>query len=463
MKETIKKLFGFSVGPIIVFLIGVISIPITTHFINPTEYGKVAMFTLAQSILGISIFLGLDQGFVRFFNEEKDSKKLLQNSILIPFILSLLIFVILLIIPGSISKILFGNPNYKIPIYVLGFTIPLMIFEKFLLLSIRMKEKAKSYSFFLILIRLITFISTIIFITLIRKDFLSIVYSTVIGQIIGDIILIITYRKDIEFKFENIDKILLKKLIKYSIPLLLVSLIGWGLNSMDKVFLRIYSTFEEIGYYNVALKISNLLLTIQTCFTTFWVPTAYRWYKEKVDNKSFTIVSEIVSFVMSIIFLLILLFKDLFPILISNTYKYSIYIIPFLLLYPIMYTISETTTLGIPFSKKSHLNIIVSILSIITNLILNYILVPKMGAIGAAIGTGISYMVFFWSRTIISRKLWYKFSLIKFFLVSTILLVATFINSFVKSNIYVYIINIILILFVVLIYKNLIQEIKKRI
>ena len=51
----------------------------------------------------------------------------------------------------------------------------------------------------------------------------------------------------------------------------------------------------------------------------------------------------------------------------------------------------------------SYLNVIISIISIITNAVLNYILIPKYGAVGAAIATGISYCVFFWLRTLFSR------------------------------------------------------------
>ena len=454
MKNFLKDLFGFSIGPIVGAIISFITIPITTYFIAPDEYGKVTMFTLLQSILSMVVCLGIDQSYTRFYNEEKNKKKLLLNSMILPIVLSLIIAILLIVFAGNVSYILFEDSSYTLPIYLLSVMIPLMIFERFLLLSVRMQEKSFQYSFQSILIKFIILVSTIIFIMFIRRDFLSIVYSAIIGQIVGDIIIILLNLKDFSFNIILFDKKLFNELLKFGLPLLIVAIIGWALNSMDKVFLRIYTTFEEIGYYNIAMKIANILLIVQTCFTSFWVPTAYRWYAQKEPKEKFNMVSDSITIIMSIIFMLILLFKNLLPLLISKSYERAIYIMPCLLFYPIMYTMSETTTLGITFSKKSYLNIIVSVVSIAVNLILNYLLIPKTGAVGAAIATGISYIVFFWARTLISRKLWNKMPINKYIYITIILFVAAMTNSMVKNIKIDTIVNLIGILLIILIYKN---------
>ncbi len=463
MKGFIKKLCGFSIGPIVGALISFITIPITTYFVSPEEYGKVTMFTLVQSVFTVVAYLGLDQSYTRFYNEEKDKKKLLFNCIVIPMIFSIFLSILLVIEPKVISKWLFESPDYTLPIYILALTIPLLILERFLLLSIRMEEMAVRYSLYNISLKLIVFFVTLYFVLNVRRDFLAIVYSSIIGQIIGDILLIITNIKRISFNFKHIDKSLLKELLKFGLPLILVSVIGWALNSMDKVFLRVMSNFEQLGYYNIAMKISNMLLIIQSSFTAFWVPTAYRWYKENKDFENYNLVSKALTVGMSIIFLIILLLKDLIPLFISQAYNQSIYIIPFLLFYPIMYTISETTTLGITFSKKSYLNLIVSVLSIITNLFLNFILVPKYAAVGAAIATGISYIVFFWARTIISRKIWYKFKVDRYVYITIVLLIAAIYNTFNINRAWATLINLLSIVLVIYIERDVLYYIYERI
>ena len=73
-------------------------------------------------------------------------------------------------------------------------------------------------------------------------------------------------------------------------------------------------------------------------------------------------------------------------------------LVPFLIFYPILYTISETTALGIAFSRKTILTLIITVTCAIMNGIGNAILVPLYGALGAAVSTAIAYLAFFWLR-----------------------------------------------------------------
>ena len=50
---------------------------------------------------------------------------------------------------------------------------------------------------------------------------------------------------------------------------------------------------------------------------------------------------------------------------------------------PVMYTISEAATIGISLMKKTVYSLYATIVSAVINLILNYLLVPTMGATGS--------------------------------------------------------------------------------
>lgn len=455
-QNIVKKFFGFSIGPVLGAFVSFITVPLTTYYINPTEFGKASMFTLIQSIISMIIYFGLDQSFVNFYYSVKNKMKLLTNSLLIPLILSLVLGLIFILESSNLSIILFDSSNYTDCIYILALSMPLIICERFILLQLRMKEWAVRYSFFNLMIKLVTFIVTCYFVFFVRRDFLAIVYSTLFGQIISDIILLILYRKYIKINLELVDKSLVIKLCKYGFPLVIVSVIGWGLNSMDRVWLKYFSTYEEIGYYTAAMKVCNMLLIVQTCFTTFWTPIAYRWHHEKVSNKNFTIIMRMVSFIMSVIFLIILIGKGLLLIVLSKDYANAIPIFPFLLFYPIMYTVSETTVLGIDFTRKSYLNIRISLYAILTNTVLNTMLIPLFGAIGAAMATGISYIIFFVFRTYYSRENWYKFPINSFFYMIIVLLLNTFVHTFLKSFLFPTVVSMISVLIICVIYKDII-------
>lgn len=126
----------------------------------------------------------------------------------------------------------------------------------------------------------------------------------------------------------------------------------------------------------------------------------------------------------------VILCKDLFVMLLGNKYQEAAQIIPFLMFEPIMYTISETTATGIVVQKKSKYQMLIAGVSCITNFFGNWLLTPLMGARGAALSTGVSYIVFFAMRTVLANKVFYvDYHLKNFMLVSLTLLLFAYYGS----------------------------------
>lgn len=456
MKDFIKKFLGFSLGPIIGAIVGFITVPLTTYFVMPDEFGKSSMFTLMITIITAIACLGIDQAFIVYYNEEKEKEKLLFNALLFPFLVVIILGFVIALFAKEISFFLFSDASYTGVVYSLILVLPVIMVSRFILMELRMQEQALKYSFFSALTNFGVLIATAVLLLMGMRDFLVVVYSYIFAYVVSNIILIALYHKNISLHARNFDGVLLKKLMKYGLPMIFTLLIGWALNSMSQIFLRYFSSYEELGYYSAALRIVSILLVVQTAFTSFWTPTAFRWKKEKMPKEYFDMVGESVSLIMGLFLLGVLLFKDVIPLILSSGYQEAVYILPFLLFYPIFYTMSETTVLGIYFEKKSYLTIYVSILSLLANLILIYVCVPIMDAKGAALATGVSYLVFFWGRTMISRRLWYKMKLIKYVCITILLFVVALINTFVREPFICLIVNILGILIIMLLYRNII-------
>ncbi len=206
--------------------------------------------------------------------------------------------------------------------------------------------------------------------------------------------------------------------------------------AIDKLTLNAISTYSEVGIYSSANSIISLFAVIQTTFNALWGPMAVEHYTNQPDDRTFyQRGNRIISFIMFFVGFSLILMKDIIALLLGSKYREAAFIVPFLAFSPIMYTISETTVSGLVFMKKSKIQIIVSIGACITNLIGNIILVPKIGGRGAAISTGLSYIVFFSLRTFLSNKYFYiDFKLKKFYLVVSFLVAYALINTFMRLN-----------------------------
>ncbi len=157
------------------------------------------------------------------------------------------------------------------------------------------------------------------------------------------------------------------------------------------------------------------------------------------------------------------MFKDVVVLLLGPNYKDGAMIMPFLVFTPLMYIASETTAMGIDFYKKVRWHLFVSFIVLIVNIVGNLLLVPLIGAKGAAMSTGLSSIVFFVLRTHISLK-YYKigYYLSRFYFLTLVLVAYAFYSTFYNWNMYNFLFGFaILILVVALYFKNVKVEVNR--
>lgn len=439
----LKRFLNLSIGPLGSAFINILTIPLITWFISPEEYGKTNFFTVLQTLAIAFTFLGMDQAYLREFNNQKNKKGLLLNSSFLSVILSVIVSLLILIFSVEFHE-------YRLVMILFAIWLPFVTLERFLLLSLRLNGHELSYSVFTIIIKVLIMLFTLLFLLYWSQSYISVVSASVIGQVMTDVILIYFCRKDIKIKMDLLEKDLLTKMLKFGLPFIPTTIIMWLLNSTDRIILGRFSSFEELGIYFAAFKVVGIFLIFQTIFTTFWLPVAYEWKKDKVDNKEFEKINVLISFIMSLIFVSILTVKELFVYFLSSEYSEIVDILPFLLFFPIMFTLGEATGLGILFSRKTSYNVWISSIVAVLNITLNllFILYWDMGAKGASFATGITYIFYFWIRTIISRKLWFNFKLSPYILLTLILVLIALSNVYIDTNIvYLNILFLILIVF----------------
>lgn len=236
MKKFISKLIGFSLGPIVGAIISFLTVPITTYFIEPSEFGKASMFSVIQLFLLSIIFLGMDQAYTREYHNEKNKKKIFQNAMFIPLGISIILMSIIFIFRDSFSNLLFSTPYYPNISLLFGLMIIFSVIERFVLLSIRMAEKAVEYSIFTIILKLLIFFCTLFLIILGNRSFLTVIYATLFGQFVGDFLLIIRYRRLLSVNKRLFDWNLMKKMLFFGLPIVVAASLSTLLNASGRFF-----------------------------------------------------------------------------------------------------------------------------------------------------------------------------------------------------------------------------------
>ena len=412
MKDNLlKKFISFSYGSWIGLIIGFITTLITTRILSPSDFGKSSMFALTMNVCMIFVIFGTDQAFVRFFYEERKEKRggLLYNSLKISLTVAIIVSLLIILFSKQITLFLFDEESLMLSIFLV-IAILFNFFYRYGTLVIRMQHKGNRFSILEILNKLFNLILILIFALFVGNTYKIIIYSTVVTLILLTIISVLFERDFWSIRNFKVNDLKHSKIeiIKYSYPFVLTILITWLFQSFDQIAIRHWSTFEELGLYAAAFKIVALLSVLQVTFSTFWTPVCYEHFEKTPNNKSlYRNTTKIITFIMFLVAIITIAGKDIIVYLLGSDFKEAAKIMPFLVFMPIMYTISETTVIGINFYKKTKWHIFISLVACIVNIIGNWLLVPNYGALGASISTAFSYIVFFSLRTLISLK-YYK-------------------------------------------------------
>lgn len=408
MKDNLlKKFFKFSYGSWIGLFLGLAITMLSTRLLPPDAFGKMSMFDLAIQIgLILSIF-GTDQSFVRFYYEEEPNKRgaLLLNSLRLPLITTVLIVGLLFVFNKSLTSFLIGKEDVKFVIWLAIGMVTQLIF-RYAQLVIRMEQNGNLYSILLILQRVFNIFLILLFFYLIGSSFEILVFSKVITLFL--LVLIAIYFGKHYWSFKNLKikdvKHTQLDILRFGAPFVLTIFITWLFESFDKIALRQWSDFSELGLYAAAMRLVALVLVIKQTFSTFWIPVAYEKFENNPDDKLFfRNISIVVTFAMFLVAIGSIAGKDIFVMILGNDYKEAVSIMPLLVFMPILYTISETTVMGINFYKKTKWHVFIATISCIVNIIGNWLLVPDYGALGASLSTAFSYIIFFSLRTQVSQ------------------------------------------------------------
>ena len=432
-----KTILGYALGPIGSGLLGLISLPIITWFYSVEDVGRISMLQVFTSFSILFFCLGLDQAYVREYHDTNNKPLLLKTVVFPSLALCLLILVLLFIIdPYFISYWLYDIESVYLSLITIAcFLIALL--SRFLSLILRMQERAFAFSMSQLLpkILLLFFILFTVWWGYSRDS-----YNLLTGYALTLYFAFIIYawntKKDwlpaINMK---IDRQQFKTYLVFSLPLLVGGLASWGLNTVDKLFLRGMTNYSELGIYSVAMSLAGVATMIAGIFNTIWAPMVYKWVS--TGNIDYQKIDQISEYVLAAIYFVVVgsgLFAWVIPYFLPQEYERVQILITICLIGPLFYTLSETTAVGIAIARKTKLTMYASICALFVAVIGNYLLVPLLGATGAAISLAVSFWILYILRTEFSKRVWRKMPSSRSYIVSFILLFFSIINIFISID-----------------------------
>ncbi len=425
ISSSYKKLFSntiiFAVGQFSSKILVLLLVPIYTYAMSDAEFGitdviiqlanwlvPVVSLTVSESITRYGLDRDYDKASVFTIGNITNIGGLIILGIVIPFV------------SGTDFVHRFID-NYSLLLFIYVATSSLKLLYSYF---VRALEMVKLYAFCSIFTTFSTLILTILFLLVLKIGVAGYLLAIIISDL-ASIVLLIRAAKLWRFiKFKNLDKSLVKQMLKYCIPLIPAQLLWLITNSSDSFLTTYYLGKGKNGILSASYKIPNIVSTIYMIFGMAWNMSAITEKDSGEQERFYTNVFDSNQSVLYIVSAFILLLvTPVTNVWIGPAFRESVKYAP-ILIFATVFT-CYVTFFGTIYAvaQKSVRSLVTSLIAGVINVLINVILIPVIGLYAAALSTLAAYLTVFIIRAADTQK-YQKFDLkIKKIMINCILLI----------------------------------------
>lgn len=427
-----------SIGTIMTKGINFLMIPLFSSWLSTEDYGTFDLFLTYIALLIPLVTMSSSDAIFRFSvekNDKAEKSKYISNGLSINLINTALVIVLILII-----KVLIGW-EFGVPFIFLLVT---QMINDHLQGFMRATKQLKLYSFSSVVTTLGIAIFVTIFVLVFEMGLIGIIWGYTTGYFIGEIFLILLTKYWTFLNFKSVSISTMKKLIRYSFPLIPNNISWWVINVSDRVLINIFLGAASNGIYAIAYKIPNFCASIFNVFSISWQETAVGVVTSKDRNEYYnSIYNATLKTMISLCGGLLTLNFFLFYYLFDNRYFEAKLYTPILITSVIFGALTQYFG-GIQISfRRTKENGVTTMLGAVVNVLITLVLIKFIGLYAAAISTVVSNISVTVMRYVrLNNEIHFKLSKGSYFAILYYLYLLMM--SYVSNNLFISSINLIL-------------------
>jgi len=402
--------------------------PFYTRIFIEGEYGIVTELYAYVAFLLVLLTYGMETSFFRFAETEKNKDRVFTTALGSLFVTSSLFILLGTLFAGNIAKLI-RYPEH--PEYIIFFVIIVGVDAFSAIPFARLRQQNKAFRFAWIKVfNVLTNIFFNFFFLLFcpwyleqnPDSILQSIYSADIGvgyafisNLIASVLTLLLLLPDVFRIRIAFDGRLLKRMLSYGFPLLLVGLFGMINEVSDKLLFKFLISVPEniadpdsyvmgqLGIYGANYRLAVLMTLFIQMFRYAAEPFFFSHAREDNAKQLYATVMKYFIVFCLLIFLGVTLFIDIFKYFIGPDFRSGLMIVPIILMANLLLGIFYNLSVWYKLTDKTGYGAIIAFTGAIITVVLNIVLVPEYGYIGAAWAHLSCYFTmvvisFFWGR-----------------------------------------------------------------
>lgn len=391
-REILSSTAIYSLGTLLTQFVSFLLLPLYTRYLGPEDYGVLSLLLVYQAVLSFFSEMGFVSGIMRFFptKEGKDADTFMATALYGLLVLALFFGTVCMVSRDTLGEwIVPGLDSAGLWIALTTMTAVMTPFAKAALRTFQLRKApllfvAASFVQFAITLSVTVY--------LVVYDGAG-VQGVLVGQLSGfSALVLISIAVHWSYFFSRPSLESLQTLLGFSVPLVPANIAALVIALSDRFFLERLASLREVGVYAVADKMSTVLqVLLVTSFANAWHQFVFTHQDDPELANTFAKTSR--GYALLFLFA-ILVFSFAMPELLqfatTPEFMEGYRVVPILCVGPFMQGWVLFSYDGIHLANQTRKIPVILVSGMVLNIVLNMILIPPMGMLGAALATALA-------------------------------------------------------------------------
>ena len=382
---------AYTAASVISKLIAVALLPLYTRYLTPADYGAAEVLFAAVVAASIVIRFGVIEAVLRFYYKAgEDPQRVVATSFAALFWFGTAAALIALPFAEPISEALLDRPAPDLTRIAIGGLWVLTLHE-YLLTLFRLEERARAFFVVTIANVLVAIALTVVLVVGEGEGARGLLLGSYVSGAAFVLGLIVVHRRSLSLW---IDRALLRRMLRFGLPTMPAELSLYALNFVDRIIIVRTVGLAEAGLYSLAVKFSQAVNVLVRGFQLAWPPLAYSIRDDEEARRAYAAV--VTWFLAGCAFVVAgmwLLSRWIARALAAPEFFDSYEAVGLISTAVTLYALYMVLLVILGRTGRTEFNFPATAAALVANVVLNLILVPPLGIVGAGIALVASYII----------------------------------------------------------------------
>jgi len=397
----------YAAGTMAVRLVGFVLVPVYTKHLPREDYGVIGITALVTLAVTTIFSLGLMNSLFRLWPSARtsaDRRRLLSTVMWAQVVASAACMAIMLANPGWWARILLGSSAWgRYVVLAVGSGLLDMLTATPLGI-VRMEERPAFYVGTMTVRTLVTTGVAIYLVAWRGAGVMGVLVANLVGLVVTVAMLLPMLARRFRFL---VDRAALREMLPFGLWIMLSALAGLFLNMGDRYVLKYLLGLSAVGVYALGHQLATTINLFGQSVISAYLPMGLK-RDITVDGGRF-VTKALTYFAVGLVWVALpfsLLAPEIVHLLARNPAYYpALAVVPPLVFAFVLYVLMLGAQIGFYFGGKAHYATWATLVALVLNLALDFVLVPRVGIVGAAVAAAVAAvarfaLTYYWAQRV---------------------------------------------------------------